>query len=96
MWKKRDKYGQELRPGDVCIRSIDDKPQFVVYKKEVFGGKGSKGEFGRFITEDGLRTIKFTSVVFAYDPMGERVVKHKKIDGLVRSFYEGQNRKDQG
>lgn len=85
---KLDKYGQELRPGDVCARSINDKVELVVYRGEVWGAKGSKGDFGRFISSDGSRTLKYTSVVFVFDPLSERRARTSEIVSLTRKYYE--------
>ncbi len=85
---KRDRYGTQLTPGDICVRAKDDKVEYIVYQKEVFGGKGSKGEFGRFRTSKGPVTIKYTSVVYVCDPMGERKYIPEEILDLTRSFYE--------
>lgn len=92
-WKKKDAHGQALHPGDVCVRLKRSKTttstiEFCVYERESFGGKGSKGEFGRFITPDGKRSIKYSSVIFAFDPMGDRHSKAEQVKELVRQFYE--------
>ena len=89
-WHKKDAYGQVLQPGDVCARAINNKVELVVYKGESWGGSKSKGEFGRFITPSGNRSIKHSSVVFAFDPMGERRAKAEQVTKLVREFYEGK------
>ena len=89
-WTKKDRYGQVLQPGDVCARTVNNKVELVVYKGDSWGGNNSKGEFGRFITPDGTRTIKYTSVVFVFDPMGERHAKAEQVTKLVREFYEGK------
>lgn len=89
-WHKKDAYGQVLHPGDVCARSVKDKVELIVYKGESWGGSESKGEFGRFITPQGQRSIKYTSVVLAFDPMSDRRSKAKQVTGLVREFYEGK------
>jgi hypothetical protein len=57
-----------------------------VYKKQTWGGKGSKGEYGRFITQDGLKSLKYKRVVFVFDPLGER--QADIAQGLVKQFYE--------
>lgn len=94
-YKKKDSQGQALHPGDVCVRLRRSKKmastiEFCVYERESFGGKGSKGEFGRFITPEGRRSIKYTSVVFAFDPMGERRNRSDTITQLTREYYEGK------
>lgn len=89
-WHKKDAHGQVIHPGDVCARSVKDKVELIVYKGESWGGSTSKGEFGRFITPNGTRSIKYTSVVLAFDPMGERRTKATQVKRLVREFYEGK------
>lgn len=90
IWSKRDKDGQILQEGDVCVRAITKKSgiEFCVYKGEAWGGNGSKGEFGRFITPGGVRSIKYTSVLFAFDPMGKRRANTDEVKQLIREFYE--------
>jgi len=85
-----DSHGQEIRPGDVCIRATrsNNKLEYIVYKGTSWGGGKSKGEFGRFITNNGMVSIKFTSVLFSFDPMGERKPTESYINKLVRQFYE--------
>lgn len=95
-FKKKDAYGQVLNPGDVCVRLKRDKKkmssslEFCIYERESWGGESSKGEFGRFITPQGTRSIKYTSVVFAFDPMGERRNKSNEVTNITREFYEGK------
>lgn len=95
---KRDKYGQELTPGCVCIRvrkskwpNTDDKPrqqlEFCVYKGVTRGNK-STGKFGRFITTKGEVSIRHDSVVFVFEPSSERRAKTEEITNLIRSYYE--------
>ena len=93
--KKLDKKGQQLFPGDVCVRLGRAGPysqnlEFIVYKGEVFGGKGSKGEFGRFITSTGMTSIKYSSVVFAFDPVGDRRSEADEIKTVLKKYYEGE------
>lgn len=87
-WSKKDRFGQVLIPGDLCV--YDKK--FIVYKGETWGGSSSKREFGRFITPEGARTIKYTNVIFAFDPMGKRRSEASIIKDLTRRFYEGEKR----
>lgn len=93
---KKDATGQVIHPGDVCVRVIRDgrkfnksSLEFCVYSKPSWGGKGSKGEYGQFITPHGKSSLKFTSVIFAFDPMGERRNKSEQVAKLAREFYEG-------
>lgn len=84
-FNKTDRYNQPLHPGDICV--YDN--QLVIYKKESWGGEGSKGEYGKFITTMGTRSIKYKNVIFAFDPMGERRNKSDEVRELCRKFYEG-------
>lgn len=86
--EKKDAYGQVINPGDVCARSINDKVELVVYREDSWGGSKSKGEFGRFITPNGTRTIKYTSVVFVFDPLSERRAKTDSVIAITRKYYE--------
>ena len=86
--EKKDAYGQVINPGDVCARSINDKVELVVYREETWGGNKSKGEFGRFVTPRGTRSLKYTSVVFVFDPMGKRRARTDSITSITRKFYE--------
>lgn len=89
---KKDRYNQDIFPGDICARSKNDKIELIIYRKEVFGGKGSKGEFGRFEGLDGATTVKYSSVVFICDPMGKRKNKSDATIALTKKYYEGQLR----
>lgn len=84
-FRKEDRYGVQIRHGDVCVYDNE----LVVYKRESWGGEGSKGEYGRFITSKGMRSLKYSSVVFAFDPMGERRHNSAELNKLVREYYEG-------
>lgn len=77
--KKYDGAGNELRPGDVCVRQSKGTLEYVVYKKAVWGGNKSKGEFGRFITKNGETSIKFSNVLSAVRP---------KVLEIIRKYYE--------
>lgn len=89
-WDKHDMYGEILYPGDVCAYNGNGKVELVVYKKGSFGGRGSRFEFGQFITARGTRSLKFTSVAFAFDPMGKRRNSSQSVKQLIRNFYEGE------
>lgn len=90
IWLKRDKLGQIIQQGDVCVRMKTDRSgiEFCIYKGEAWGGNGSKGEFGRFITPTGVRSIKYANVLFAFDPLGKRRSKSEQVKELAREFYE--------
>lgn len=86
-FSKHDAYGQVLKPGDVCVYQQKDKgPRFCVYKQEV--KNTTKGQYGRFITDKGIVTLKFTSVIFVFDSITDRRSKDKEVSKLIRSFYE--------
>lgn len=87
-WAKSDVYDEKIFPGDICVYNN----QFIIYKGEAWGAKNSKGQFGRFITSDGVRSLKYTSVVFAFDPMGERRSTADVVRLLTRQFYEGEKK----
>jgi len=84
----RDLLGQEIVPGDVCARSVKDKVELVIYRGDSWGGAKSKGEFGKFVTLNGQRTLKYTSVVFVFDPMSERRAKANEVLSITKKFYE--------
>lgn len=85
---KRDGMGQLLHPGDVCARSLNDKVELVVYREDTWGGSKSKGEFGRFITPNGNRSLKFSSVVFVFDPLSDRRSRTDSVVSITKRFYE--------
>lgn len=85
--KAKDKYNQEILPGDLCIY----KGEFLIYVKRSYGSKLiGKGEYGQFIAGDKRRSIKFRNVVFMFDPMGKRRNSSKIITELCRKFYESK------
>lgn len=84
-FKRYDKYGQEIFPGDVCARSKRDKIELIVYKGDAYG---RTNKYGRFISPEGQITVKFTSVAFAFDPMGSRRSKANQVNELVQQYYE--------
>lgn len=90
---KKDKHGQFIYPGDVCVRLHRSSQgttelQFVSFDKPAWGGEGSKGEYGRFITPSGPSSIKYSSVVFAFDPIGKRKNNSPQVKQVVSEFYE--------
>ena len=86
-FKKRDKYGQELNPGDIVAISRKDKVELLIYKEEVYGGKKGGGFRGRFEGLDGKTTVKYDNVVFVLDPMGERKAGTPAVKELIRRYY---------
>lgn len=90
---KQDKYGQDIYPGDVCVRmarKTDAGPvlEFVVFEKPAWGGEGSRGEYGRFVTTDGRTSIQYKSVIFAFDPIGKRRNRSKQVQSVIAGYYE--------
>lgn len=84
---KEDKYGEPIHPGDVCVWDS----RLVIFVKPSWGAKGvSKGEYGKFISDTGMVSVKYKNVVFAFDPMGKRRNQSKEVTGLCRKFYEGK------
>lgn len=79
-FKKYDGGGNELKVGDLCVRHVNGKLEYVVYKKEVWGGAKSKGEFGRFVSIRGETSIKFSNVLLATN-------RAKAIE-IIRKYYE--------
>ena len=88
---KKDKYGEKIFPGDVCAARIDNRLQLIVYKGESWGGENSKGEFGQFVTTSGVRSIKYTSVIFVFDPVSSRRSKATETTAAIRKYYEGKD-----
>jgi hypothetical protein len=94
-FKKYDKYGQVLRPGNVCVRLVKDNLKssigFCIYKEEVRGSK-SKGTYGRFITPEGVRSIKYSNVIFVFDTISETRSKSNTVRELTKQYYEGKRK----
>lgn len=86
-FKKRDKYGQELNPGDIVAISRKDKVELLIYKEEVYGGKKNGGLRGRFQDLEGTTTVKYSNVVFVFDPMGKRKAGTPAVKELIRRHY---------
>lgn len=84
--KRYDKYGQEILPGDICVRSKRDKIEIVIYKGDT---RGKTPNYGRFLSPEGNTTIKFSGVVFAFDPMGKRRNQSKEVKQLIKKYYTG-------
>ena len=83
--RKRDKYGAILTPGNVCVWGSKEGAIICVYAGSARGG--TTGEFGRFHTPVGEKSIAYRSVVAAYDSMGQRIVNHEITKKLMRDFY---------
>lgn len=92
MRNNKDGVGNTINPGDVCVRSTrSGKPEYCVFVGSVWGGKGSRGLYGRFVTPSGFTSIKYSNVLLAFDPMSERRAE-SGIKELVRTFYEKGNK----
>jgi len=92
-FKKYDKYNQEVKPGDVCVRLVKTKHEraieICVYKGDTRGNNAT-GKYGRFITPTGTRSIKYSSVIFVFDPMGTRKSDAEEVRILTKQFYENK------
>ena len=82
---KRDKYGARLSAGDVCVWGSKSGAIICVYAGEAKGGM--TGRYGSFHTPVGKKSIAYSSVVAAYDSMGQRIVNHEITKKLMREFY---------
>lgn len=87
-FRKYDKLGTEIKPGDICAYSRNKLIEPVIY---IGGTKGnaSTGKFGQFYTTKGKISLKHTSVIFMFDPLSKRRNNSEDISKLVRKFYEG-------
>lgn len=85
-FRKKDKYGAELHPGDVCVWGSKHGGILCVYTRGTTGNNAS-GRYGRFITPVGEKSIAYNSVVLAYDSMGKRIVNHDVTKELMRQYY---------
>lgn len=82
---KRDKYGARLSAGDVCVWGSKAGAIICVYAGDAKGG--TTGEFGRFHTPVGEKSIAYRNIVAAYDSMGQRIINHDITKKLMREFY---------
>lgn len=87
-FRKYDKLGAEIKPGDVCAYSRNNMIEFVIYIGST-KGNSSTGQFGKFYTANGKVSLKHSSVIFVFDPNGSRRNNSKAVNLLVRKFYEG-------
>ena len=87
-FRKYDKLGAEIKPGDICAYSRNKIIELVIYIGET-RGNASTGKFGQFYTTKGKVSLKHTSVVFMFDPLTKRRNNSEDISKLVRKFYEG-------
>ena len=87
-FSKYDMLGAEIRPGDICVVYTKQGIKPVIY---IGGTRGnaSTGKFGRFYTPEGKSSIRYSSVIFAFDPLGERRNNSETISKLLRKYYEG-------
>lgn len=89
--KPLDKFGQQINPGDVCVwHHRREGIKFLIYKGIVYGGKGSKGEYGSFISGGDRVTVKYSSTVFVFSPLTKRRSMAREVQSPVRSYYEGK------
>ncbi len=91
-FNKYDKYNQKLNPGNVCVRLVKDKfttnIEFCIYKEEVRVSK-SKGTYGRFITPQGVRSIKYSNVIYVFDAISEGRSRAEEVKAITKQYYEG-------
>lgn len=87
-FRKYDRLGAEIEPGDICAYSRNKLIEPVIY---IGGTKGnaSTGKFGQFYTSKGKASLRYSSVIFMFDPNGSRRNNSKAVSLLVRKFYEG-------
>ena len=86
---KKDRYGQALTPGCVCILwRRKGGPQFCVYKGGTRASTAT-GKFGRFIIDSGEVSVKYDNVIFVFEPTSERRANTEIITNLTRRYYEG-------
>lgn len=83
-FRKKDKYGEELFEGDVCVWTSKVGSILCVYAGVAPYGK--TGQVGLFHTGIGKKSIPYKSIVLMYDPMG-RKIRHDEAKRLVREFY---------
>lgn len=83
--RKRDKYGAILHAGDVCVWGSKAGGIICIYEGIAKGGK--TGDFGRFHTPVGRKSIAYKNIVAAYDSMGQRIINHDITKKLMREFY---------
>lgn len=81
---KKDKYGQTIKPGDVCVYS----GRYVVFKKPSWGGPLSQGLYGQFVDMGKTVSVRYSSVLFAFDPFGDRRADSKEVKQVIKGFYE--------
>lgn len=85
-FRRVDKYGAELRPGDVCVWGSKNGAVICVYKSDSPGGK--TGKYGQFYTISGIKSIAYKSVIGIYDPIGKgERINHDVAKELLRRFY---------
>lgn len=83
---KKDKYGAELRPGDVCVWGSKAGAIICIYAGGTKGNSAT-GRYGRFHTPIGIKSIAYKNIVVAYDSMGSRIINHDITKRLMREFY---------
>ncbi len=85
---KHDGQGNVIKVGDVCVRSSrNGRCEYCVFAGDVWGGKSSTGEYGRFICENGISSIKYRNVLLAFSSTSNRRPK-QGVNDLIRRFYE--------
>ena len=87
-FRKYDRLGAEIEPGDICAYSRNKVIEPVIYIGGTKGNAGT-GKFGRFYTSEGKVSLKYSSVIFMFDPLSKRRNNSEAVNLLVRKFYEG-------
>ena len=81
-----DKYGLEIKPGNVCVYSNNTGLSLCVYARDA--KYGHTGRYGRFYTTDGIKTLLYGNVVVAYDPINTtRRIIHEDVKKLIKEYY---------
>lgn len=83
---KKDKYGQAIMPGNVCVYD----GRFVVFKRHSWGGASSKGLYGVFIDNGKEVSVRYSSVLFVFEPSSKRHSEAPVLRKLLKEYYEGK------
>jgi len=88
----RDRHGNVLVFGDVCVRMKKSDIEYCIYLGRPFRA-GSASKFGRFIGEGGKTTCKLSSVLFVASMDSESdVLALREVKDLIRALYEGNKK----
>lgn len=88
---KRDSTGEAIKPGDMCLytrrQGSERIVEFCIYIGDT-KGNGSTGNYGQFKTTTGKRSLKYSNIIFAFDPLGERRNQSEQVKEIIRKYYE--------